>query len=91
MPAAVRIAEVQYGPSCAFQLMAGASSQPLAHLMAALVVALKLLYGLDGQARRLPEGVPPPPNWLHWAQQAARRAPNPSIPTLVPSEASLVN
>lgn len=87
MPAAVRIAEVHYAPSCAFQLMGGASSQPLAHLMAVLLVTLKLLYGLDGQARCLPEGVPQPPHWLRWAQQAVRRAPKPSILSLAPSEA----
>ena len=88
VPAAVRIAEVHYAPSCALQLMGGASSQPLAHLMAALVVALKLLYGLDGQARRLPEGLPAAPHWLRWAQQAIRRAPRPSIASLAPNEAS---
>lgn len=86
VPIAVRIAEIELGQSCAFQLVAGASSMPHAHVMAVLVVTLKLLYGLDGQTRRLPEGLPPPPVWLEWAQEAIRRAPKPSLVRLLPGE-----
>ena len=29
---------------------------------------VKLLYGLDGRRREVVEGLPPPPDWLHWAR-----------------------
>ena len=86
--AAAGIAEIEYFQGCAFQLMAGASSIPHAHVMAILVVTLKLFYGLDGQTRRLPSGLPPPPDWLRWAEEAIRRAPQPSLIRFLPGQAS---
>ncbi|KAI7839720.1 hypothetical protein COHA_006524 [Chlorella ohadii] len=44
---------------------------PWAHLMAALVVAAKLCYGLDGRNHSVPSA-PPPPAWHDWAQRQAR-------------------
>ena len=87
VPIAVRIASIEGSQSCAFQLVSGASSLPHAHVMAVLVVTLKLLYGLDGQTRRLPEGLAPPPVWLQWAEEAIRRAPKPSLVRLSPNKA----
>ena len=49
---------------------------------------LQLLYGLNGRPRRQPDGVPPPPDdWLAWAEQAIKRAPQPSSLPLDPAEA----
>ncbi|PRW59254.1 fanconi-associated nuclease 1-like protein isoform X1 [Chlorella sorokiniana] len=45
---------------------------PWAHLMAALVVAVKLCYGLDGRDHSVP-GALPPPAWHDWAQRQARK------------------
>ena len=68
-------------------LRIGPAAQPHAQLLAALVVALKLLYGLDGRPRRLPSGVPPPPpDWMSWASRAVTRAPQPSTFALDPAE-----
>ncbi|GAB4816552.1 hypothetical protein N2152v2_003598 [Parachlorella kessleri] len=43
-------------------------AQAHTHAMALLLVAVKLLYGLDGRRREVVEGLPPPPDWLHWAR-----------------------
>ena len=84
--AAVDIAEIYYSQGCHFQLILGASSLPYAYVIAALVVTLKLFYGLDGQVRRLTAGLQPPPeNWHLWT------AMKPSIISLVPSEVSTLS
>ena len=88
VPAAAMVTEIHCSQGCALQMMTGASSQPHAHVMAALVVAVKLLYGLDGVTRRLPAGVPPPPDWLAWAAAALRHASQPSLTSLLSSEVS---
>lgn len=48
--------------------MAEAAGACILELLAVLIVAVKLFYGLDGQARDLPACLPAPPIWREWAE-----------------------
>jgi hypothetical protein len=63
-------AHLLLGPMLSIHAAAsGQSVDPYAHLAAALLMAAKLLYGLDGSPRQQLPGVPPAPPWLEWAQR----------------------
>jgi hypothetical protein len=51
---------------------------PYVSLVAMLLMAAKLLYGLDGRPRQLLPGVPPPPPWLEWAHRVVSLCPVPT-------------
>ena len=79
VPVAEHLAWIHLAPRGLLALRLGPAAQPHAQLLTTLVVALKLLYGLDGHSRRLPDGVPPPPpDWMTWAARAIASAPQPS-------------
>ena len=87
VPVAERLAWIHLAPRGLLALRLDPAAQPHAQLLATLIVALKLLYGLDGRPRRLPDSVPPPPpDWMTWAAQAVARAPQPSSLSLKPAE-----
>ncbi len=51
---------------------------PYVSLVTMLLMAAKLLYGLDGRPRKLLPGVPPPPPWLDWADRVVSLCPGPA-------------
>lgn len=55
-----------------------AQCNPFAQLMALLVAAMKLVYGLDGQPRSPPAHLPPVPNWQAWAQRTVAKLQSPA-------------
>jgi hypothetical protein len=57
--------------------------------MSALIVSLKMIYGLELEEKLrapLPPGVPPPPDWGRWAGQAMMDLAKPSAFPLTPEE-----
>ena len=56
-------------------------TSPHIYVMAVLVVAIKILYGLDGLPRTRPEGLPAAPEWSKWAESALRRLQGPMYPS----------
>ena len=59
-------------------------TSPYIYIMAVLIVAIKVLYGLDGLHRPAPLGLPAAPTWLQWAQSVLDRLQGPLHPS--PSE-----
>ena len=55
-------------------------TSPYIHVMAVLIVTIKVLYGLDGIPRQLPPGLPPGPKWPKWAESALSRLQGPVYP-----------
>ena len=71
-------------------------TSPYIHVMAVLVVAVKLMYGLDGLPRARPEGLPAAPHWakwaesaLHWLQGPLNPSPYPQVCRRLPHNGSL--
>ena len=56
-------------------------TSPYIYAMAVLIVAIKILYGLDGLARPAPEGLPAAPEWTDWAESALDRLQGPLHPS----------
>ena len=56
-------------------------TSPYIYLMAVLVVAIKVLYGLDGLPRNTPLGLPDAPPWTQWAQSALDGLQGPYFPS----------
>ena len=56
-------------------------TSPYIYAMAALIVTIKVLYGLDGIPRRPPPGLPAGPNWTTWAQSALDHLQGPVYPS----------
>ncbi len=60
------------------------------HILCLQVVALKLLYGLDGrQPQVLPPGVAAPPDWQAWAAAAYERIADPCNFPLSPEQVGI--
>ena len=56
-------------------------TSPYIYVMAVLVVAIKILYGLDGLPRGVLEGLPAAPEWYQWAESALHRLQGPIYPS----------
>lgn len=56
-------------------------TSPYIYVMAVLVVAIKILYGLDGVQRPRPEGLRAAPHWSKWAESALHRLQGPMYPS----------
>lgn len=56
-------------------------TSPYIYVMAVLIVAIKILYGLDGLPRNRLEGVPAAPDWCKWAESALHRLQGPIYPS----------
>ncbi len=72
MPIAAELHWVHVAGTPSARLSGDAFEQPHCHLMAALAVAARLCYQLDGggRAARGPGVPPPPPDWQAWAAGA---------------------
>ena len=56
-------------------------TSPYMYVMAVLIVAIKILYGLDGVPRPRPEGLPAAPHWSEWAESAVDQLQGPIYPS----------
>ena len=56
-------------------------TSPYIYLVAVLLVAIKLVYGLDGVAKPKPEGLPAAPDWVKWAESALNCQQGPMYPS----------
>lgn len=56
-------------------------TSPYIYVMAVLIVAIKILYGLDDLPRTRPEGLPAAPPWPKWAESAVQRLQGPFFPS----------
>jgi hypothetical protein len=72
VPIAAELHWVHVAGTPSARLSGDAFAQPHCHLMAALALAARLCYRLDGGARaaRVPGVPPPPPDWQAWAAGA---------------------
>ena len=55
-------------------------TSPYIYTMAVLIVTIKVMYGLDGDPRPAPPGLPGAPHWTQWAESALQHLQGPVYP-----------
>lgn len=55
-------------------------TSPYIYTMAVLIVTIKVMYGLDGDPRPAPPGLPRAPRWTQWAESALQHLQGPVYP-----------